>query len=86
MCGTFHANPAVGGGKIVGRLQACLGRVTCLALEGEGSCLPGAGLDSDETGEGEQEGSLSNRLGTPVPGEGKHLAKATLKPVAELAV
>lgn len=70
----------------MGRLQGCFGRVTFLALKGEGSCLSGAGLDSDGTGEGEQEGSVSNHLGTPVPREGKHLAKATQKPAAELAV
>lgn len=36
--------------------------------------------------EGEQEGVVSYYLGTPTPREGKQLAKATEKPVVELAV
>ena len=91
MCGTFHANPALGGDGgirwgVEVRPQGCFGRCTGLAQEGEGLWLSGAGLDSAEIGEGEQEGAVSNHLGTPTPREGKQLAKATPKPVAELPV
>lgn len=66
------------------RPQGCFGRCTGLAPKGEGLWLSGAGLDSAEIGEGEQEGAVSNHLGTPTPREGKQLAKATPKPVTEL--
>lgn len=68
MCGTFRANLALGGGQTGERPQGCFGRWTELS---------GAELDSTGTGEGEPAGPVSNHLRTPVPREGKQLAKAS---------
>ena len=68
------------------RLQGCSGRCADLAQEREGLWLSGASLDSTEIGDGEHERAMSNHLGTPAPREGKPLAKASQRPVAELLV
>lgn len=68
MCGTFRANLALGGAQTGERPQGCFGRRTELS---------GPELDSTGTGEGEQARPVSNHLRTPVPREGKQLARAS---------
>lgn len=73
------ANPALGGGRR--RLGG-----GCRVVLGGGPVALRAELDSIVTGQGEQEEAVSNHLGTPIPREGKQLARATQKPVREPAV
>lgn len=77
------ANPALGRGTD----SVVLGGG--LSWFGKGRACGSQGLNwtaCTMPGEGEQEGIVSYYLGTPTPREGKQLAKATEKPVVELAV
>lgn len=73
------------GGNPGGGYRVAWGGGLALAQKRE-ICWSQADVDSTGPGEGEQKGAVLNYLRTPKPREGKQLAKATQKPVAELAV